>query len=38
MKIKFLGTSHGVPMPGRYYQSFLIEAGENAYLVDAELP
>ena len=38
MKIKFLGTSHGVPMPGRYYQSFLIEAGENAYLVDAGAP
>ena len=38
MKIKFLGTSHGVPMPGRYYQSFLIETEENAYLVDAGAP
>lgn len=38
MKIKFLGTSHGVPMPGRYYQSFLVEVGENAYLVDAGAP
>lgn len=38
MKIKFLGTSHGVPMPGRNYQSMMIEAGDKAYIFDAGAP
>lgn len=38
MKIRFLGTSHGVPMPGRHYQSILIEVNETLYLVDAGAP
>ena len=38
MKIKFLGTSHGVPMPGRHYQSILIETQNASYLVDAGAP
>lgn len=38
MKIKFLGTSHGVPMPGRHYQSVLIETNERLYLADAGAP
>lgn len=38
MKIRFLGTSHGVPMPGRYYQSMLIETDKGSYLVDAGAP
>lgn len=38
MKIRFLGTSHGVPMPGRHYQSILFEVNENLYLVDAGAP
>lgn len=38
MKIKFLGTSHGVPMPGRHYQSILIETEKGSYLVDAGAP
>lgn len=38
MKVKFLGTSHGVPMPGRYCQSILIEIGEAAYVIDSGAP
>ncbi len=38
MKITFLGTAHGMPNPGRNRQSFLIEAGDYAYLFDAGAP
>ena len=38
MKIHFLGTSHGVPMSNRHYQSILIETIEGIYLVDAGAP
>ena len=39
MQIRFLGTSHGVPMPERFYQSMLIETDNgNSYLVDAGAP
>ena len=38
MKIDFLGTSHGVPMPGRHYQSICIETEKGTYLVDAGAP
>lgn len=38
MKIKFLGTSHGVPMPGRHYQSMLLITEKGDYLVDAGAP
>ncbi len=38
MKITFIGSSHGMPMPGRFCQCILIQAGENAYLVDAGGP
>lgn len=38
MKIRFLGTSHGVPMPGRNCQSMLIETEYGSYLVDAGAP
>ena len=38
MKIKFLGTSHGVPLPERHYQSILIETDNGDYLFDAGAP
>lgn len=38
MKLIFLGTSHGVPMPGRNYQSILIETDAGLYLIDAGAP
>ena len=38
MKVIFLGTSHGVPMPGRHYQSILIETEKGGYLIDAGAP
>lgn len=38
MKIRFLGTGHGDPMPGRHYQSMLIETENQSYLVDAGAP
>lgn len=38
MKIRFLGTSHGVPMPGRFCQSILFETEEGLYLVDGGAP
>ena len=38
MKIKFLGTSHGAPLPGRHCQSILIETEAGAYLFDAGAP
>ena len=38
MKIRFFGTSHGVPMPGRFCQSILFETEEGLYLVDGGAP
>lgn len=38
MNVKFLGTSHGVPMPGRFNQSLLITTEKGDYLVDAGAP
>ena len=38
MKITFLGTSHGDPTVDRYNASFLLEAGEAAYLFDCGSP
>lgn len=38
MKIKFLGTSHGAPTPGRHCQSVLIETEQGDYLFDAGAP
>ena len=38
MKIKFLGTSHGAPMPGRCCQGILIETEKGAYIIDAGAP
>lgn len=38
MKIKFIGTSHGVPLPNRHYQSVLIETEKGDYLFDAGAP
>ena len=38
MKITFLGTSHGGPMPGHYCTSILLESGNFKYLVDAAEP
>ena len=35
MKIKFLGTSHGVPEADRMWTSVMISVGENTYLIDA---
>ena len=35
MKITFLGTSHGGPMPGHYCTSILLESGDFKYLVYA---
>ena len=38
MKIKFIGTSHGVPLPDRHYQGVLIETEKGDYLFDAGAP
>lgn len=38
MKIKFLGTSHGVPERDRRCTSVLFEAGGKHYLIDAGAP
>lgn len=38
MKITFLGTADGVPRPGHFCTSTMIEAGENTYLIDAGAP
>lgn len=40
MKIRFLGTSHGMEEPAsdRYRQSILIEAGERSFVFDAGAP
>lgn len=35
MKIKFLGSSHGVPEADRMWTSVMIAVGENTYLIDA---
>ena len=34
MRITVIGSSHGVPEPGRKCACFLLEAGENVYFVD----
>ena len=34
MRITFLGSSHGVPEPGRKCSAVLVTVGENRYLVD----
>lgn len=38
MKLKFLGTSHGVPAADRYCSSLLIEIGEKLFVIDAGAP
>ena len=38
MKITFLGTSHGVPAQDRYCSSYMIESGNDVYLIDAGAP
>ena len=38
MKIKFLGTSHGITEKERYTSSILITVGEKHYLIDAGAP
>ncbi|MBQ9773699.1 MAG: MBL fold metallo-hydrolase [Clostridia bacterium] len=38
MKITFFGTSDGIPRPGHFCTSTMIEAGGNVYLVDAGAP
>jgi len=35
VKIKFIGTSHGVPETDRKWTAVMIASGENTYLVDA---
>lgn len=38
MKIKFLGTSHGVPAADRFCSSALVEAGGKLFVIDAGAP
>lgn len=38
MRIKFIGTSHGVPEVGRFNSAEMIEAGGALYYVDAGAP
>ena len=38
MKITFLGTADGIPRPGHFCTSTMIEVGENVYLIDAGAP
>lgn len=38
MRVKFLGTSHGAPTPGRHCQSVMIETAQGDYLFDAGAP
>ena len=38
MKFKFIGTSHGWPLPGRNCQSFLLETDNGSYLIDMGAP
>lgn len=35
MRITFIGTTHGVPEPGRKYSCTLVEAGDKKYIIDA---
>lgn len=38
MKIRFLGTSHGVPSETRFCSSTMIEVGEAIYIIDGGAP
>lgn len=38
MKVTFLGTSDGVPRPGHFCTSTMIEVGSAIYLIDAGAP
>lgn len=38
MRIKFIGTSHGVPEVGRFNSAAMIEVGEALYYIDAGAP
>ncbi len=38
MDLRFIGTSHGWPLPGRNCQSFLLETSEGAYIIDMGAP
>lgn len=38
MKIRFIGTSHGVPGDNRHCQCILIEQGDSTYIIDAGAP
>ncbi len=38
MKIKFLGSSHGVPASDRYWSSTMIEINGSLYFIDAGAP
>lgn len=38
MRIKFIGTSHGVPEVGRFNSAEMIEAGNSLYYIDAGAP
>ena len=38
MRIKFLGSSHGVPSSERFCSSIMLEIGENIYIIDAGAP
>ena len=38
MKIKFLGTGHGVPSPDRHCSATLLTVGKKQYLIDAGAP
>ena len=38
MKVTFFGTADGIPRPGHFCTSTMIEVGENVYIVDAGAP
>lgn len=38
MRIKFIGTGPGKPMPGRFHSATMIEAGDSLYYIDAGAP
>ena len=38
MKIKFIGTSHGIPEAGRFNSSARVESGNSLYYIDAGAP
>ena len=38
MKLKFLGTSHGVPAADRYCSSLMVETGGKTFIIDAGAP